>query len=688
MPRDVEFDVTSRDRTSPGLTSAEKKFSETQKKIDEGNKRNEKSFKSVGDAGKQASTRLRKELELSEAEVKKLALSFANAQSAAERLDISKALRKQQAEVRALTKNIGILEFEAEIKVDDENVQPKLNEAQRRYVEYQKRIDDINKEHQGKREKDFEERTAKLGRTLENVFGVAAPKAAAKLASAFTTLGEASGPIGVGVTAGLIGAAALAAPVIGATLSAAVVGGVAAGGIVGGVLLAVRDPRIQAAGKRLGRGLLSSLEADAAPFIGPVLKQIDKVEDRFLKMNGRIKNIFANSAGFLDPLVDGALNGIDAIVRGIDVLVSRAGPVVESLGRNFELVGIAIGDALELLSENGDDAASALDQVFAVLVGAVTATAEIIHLLTELYGIMRRIAIGAETVTQAFTSVRDATDGAVAGVVGQIDANNQLQFSQDATAKATADLQASEDALAGAFRSVIEVAQQLINNNRALFDSEGDVQAAFDQATESVKKNGKTLDANTEKGRANRDALSNVAKQAQANYDAFVKLNGTGPASAALADSLRAGFIKTAKSMGASEQQAQDYANKLLGIPSKRETQVVLQKQAAINAVNAVKTAISGLRGKDIHINVGVSYAQVGAAAAAIGRLLARGASDSTFGLAAATSDVRRTGGPSSFNINNNVQVSLDGKPFREVTAVVVDANNRRERWRNRVGAR
>lgn len=566
-----------------------------------------------------------------------------------------------------------------------------LAAAERKFAATQDRIDQINKKHTKDRDEEWFKSAARIGRNLEEVFGKTAPKLVQTLAGQLATLGEASGPIGAGITAGLAVAAAAAAPAVGATISAAVIGGVAGGGVIGGVLLAVKDPRVQQAGKRLGAGLMASLQEDASGFIGPVLNSISKIEDRFIRLNGRIKNIFSGASGFLDPLVDGALNGVTLIILGVEKLVSRAGPVMDALGRSFEIIGAAIGEALDMVSQNSDDAASALEAVAHVIAGLIIVTAGIIRGLTKLYGVMRTIGAGAEEITNKFKKVDKATAGAVEGAKLQAASLDRLTFEQDKTAQSAEDAAATTDALTDAFKTVKAAADSLITSNRSLFRSETDVQAAFDDATESVKKNGRTLDANTASGRANRDALARVAESAQANYDAFVKLNGTGPASAHLAESLRAGFIKTAMQMGANRKAAEEYANKLLGIPSRRETQLTIQKAAALNAVKAVQTAVNALKGKSIHISVGVSYAQVGEAAIAIGKLLRMGSSASgsfDFARTGEGAGSFRTGGPTPVSVSNNVRVDLDGTPFYAMSVQASRDGDRRSAWRAHAGRR
>lgn len=571
----------------------------------------------------------------------------------------------------------------------DDKTGTALASAERHFADSQKRIDKINKDHSVKRQKDLDESAAKIGRSLESVFGKAAPKLAQSLAQSLATAGPA------------IGVAALAvAPAIGAVISAGVIGAAGAGGIIGGVLLASRDPRVQAAGKQLGTTLLGQLEQDAGPFIEPVLKAIDTIENRFQQMNGRISSIFSHSSGFLDPLVNGALDGVEGILRGVDALVRRSGPVMESFGRAFRTIGDSIGNAFETISGGSEDAATALDYTANAIGALIEVTGYLIRGLTELYGVLiyipskligvsdalsRLTGIGrqynVETEHTADSSVR-ATD-ATAGLVNKV---NGLYYTYDLTGEAmdrtNQYLADSEKAMGDATRA----AGDLITANHTLYDSETNLGAAVAAATKARKENGRTLDANTEKGRANRTALSAVASAAQAEYDAFVRVNGVGPKSAAVAETLRGKFIALATKLGASKTEANNLASSILNIPSKKNVKIEAKSNAATIS-RETKDALNSIHSKTVSVTVNVNASRL---ASVERRLNALGGSNfaagGTWAALDGNSGVARTGGPSEVNVNNAVSVSLDGVPFYAITVQAARERSERDAWRQKVG--
>ena len=263
MARDVEADVRIEDKSEGGLRSflanlrkADDQVKSTQKGID-------KAAESTGKFGKEADEnakafqKLSRELEVSKKELGDLAKAYANASTTAERNDIAKVMRKQQAEVRSLTKNSDILK---DLLPDDHELK---QEAQS--------------------------------------FGD-------KLSGLFAEAGEIAGPaLGIGVVA--------AAPAIGAAISGAVVGGVGLGGIVGGLLLAQNDPRVGAAVNGFTTRLVSRLNTAADPFVGVWLDAVQEIGGALDGIN--FEGIFADAAKEAGPLIAGIAGGLTDLGRGI-----------------------------------------------------------------------------------------------------------------------------------------------------------------------------------------------------------------------------------------------------------------------------------------------------------------------------------------------------------------------------------
>jgi hypothetical protein len=560
-----------------------------------------------------------------------------------------------------------------------------LAAAEAKFKASQDRIDKINKSHADKRQGTLDESAAKIGRNLETVFGKAAPKLAQSLASGFATAGEASGPL---LAAGL----AAAAPLLGAVISAGIIGGAGVGGVIGGVMLAAKDPRVAGAGKALGENMLSSLQQDASVFIEPVLQGIGQIDAAFERLRPRIQRVFSNSSKFVAPLTDGVIRATDGILRGFEKLTDKAGPVIDQLSDSMGDLGDATGDALETIAGGSDDAATALKDVTDSLSTLIRVSGFVIRGLTEIYGWMDKLKLTTALlgpigmVYDLFTSGTEeatkATDEHKRAMDLLAQSYERDQEGIETTNKYLADSQKLMDDAARA-------ADDLTQANLSLYDSETSMAKALANATAARKENGRTLDVNTEKGRANRDVLSSVAKAAKSEYDAFVQVNGVGPKSAAVADTLRGKFVALATSMGASKTEANRLASSILGIPGKKDVKIEARSNAA-QVSKETKQQINSINSRTVTVTVNVNASKLASVENRLNRLGGSmyNSAGQTWAALDSQSGNARTGGPSPVTLTNEVSVSLDGRPFYAATVRAVEASAARSAWQARVGKR
>lgn len=182
------------------------------------------------------------------------------------------------------------------------------------------------------------------------------------------------------------------------------------------------------------------------------------------------------------------------------------------------------------------------------------------------------------------------TEGAITGAKTEMDAINgvlgdmsgrltQTQANYDAYATATGaataatkDGTAATESNAAALQKQLDALNASAQAQLALSGSQIGLEAAIDSATAAVKKNGQTLDIHTEKGRANRSALNNIAAAGLSVVDSMKKTGASSDAVSKRMDSSRAAFIKVAQSMGLSKDEAKALADKLGLIKSKTVT--------------------------------------------------------------------------------------------------------------------
>jgi hypothetical protein len=510
--RQLELDLLARDKTGAATKSAADNLEDVGDAADGAARSTDKLSTAADKAGDEAQDlgrearqaaagveKLDREIESVERELKKMALAFAEAQTKAERLDITKAIRRTQGDLRSLTKNRGLIGA----------LLPSPGEV------------------------------ASAGAGVGKDFG-----------KSIKTALEAAGPQ---VKGALIGAAVLATPFIGAVISGAVISGVSAGVVAGGIALAARDPRVASAGKELGSRLLGNLEDDAEVFIGPVLKSVDMIGDRFDKLRPRFKRIFANASEFVEPLTEGLLDGVEGLTEGIDVLVAQGRPAIEALADTFAELGDASGDALAIISGGSEEAASGLAVFGAIAGSSIRGTAMLMRGLTEGWG------SGVDKINLLRAAWADMT--------GDMDvANTETQNATVATASLNQNLELMAMKAAGASGPIVTLSDQIndmAEAGRDAFDVATNVGAALDKVTEAAAKNGATLSASTEKGRENRQALSGLRDALIAEYNAIVAVNGAGEEANSVARRSRDRFIAAARAFGASADEANRLADEM-----------------------------------------------------------------------------------------------------------------------------
>ena len=154
-----------------------------------------------------------------------------------------------------------------------------------------------------------------------------------------------------------------------------------------------------------------------------------------------------------------------------------------------------------------------------------------------------------------------------AAVRSAMDAGRQLGVINRDTA---ASFGVESEQAAAAAKAITEHAQAALASSGSLIGLE----AAIDQATETLAKNGRTLDINTAAGRANRSALDSIAASGLKVQDSLSKAGASvGEVEGAQRRTARS-FIETAQAAGMSASAAVDLAGKYGLIPRDVQTQI------------------------------------------------------------------------------------------------------------------
>jgi len=133
-------------------------------------------------------------------------------------------------------------------------------------------------------------------------------------------------------------------------------------------------------------------------------------------------------------------------------------------------------------------------------------------------------------------------------------------------------------------------------------------QDAIDKMTESVTKNGTTLDLNTEKGRANQSAFNGLAQAAMTSAEASAAETLATQGSAAAQSQLQAGLktsygdlVRAAGQLGITGAAADAMARKALGIPKNVNIDAWIADHAT-GTLDAIKGKADGLDGKTVNL--------------------------------------------------------------------------------------
>ena len=151
------------------------------------------------------------------------------------------------------------------------------------------------------------------------------------------------------------------------------------------------------------------------------------------------------------------------------------------------------------------------------------------------------------------------------------------------------------------------LSESITNFGKAQFDVNSTsraFEAAVDDATAALEKNGATLDIGTEAGRANASALDEIASSALASSAAIVRQTGDQGAASAALQVGRDAYIAAATAAGVSTDAANAYADQLGLVPTNVATAFQATNVPKTQAdIDAVQSNLAGVV-RDIQINI------------------------------------------------------------------------------------
>lgn len=224
---------------------------------------------------------------------------------------------------------------------------------------------------------------------------------------------------------------------------------------------------------------------------------------------------------------------------------------------------------------NASDATANLDQQLAQMVsGGNASSAE---------SMLRVLGMTADEARAKFPDYAAALDAAKAPTGDLAGATGDLSSAAKDAEESMANLKDMLDELGGT----------QMDSEKAFMK----VQEAIDRATEAANSNGRSLDMNTEAGRANRSALQGIASDALAAAAAYAANGESADTIKLKTQEARDAFVAVAMQMGLSAAAAETLATQYGLIPRDVSTSVVASGVEAVNA--SLQTTVSTLNALD-----------------------------------------------------------------------------------------
>lgn len=215
------------------------------------------------------------------------------------------------------------------------------------------------------------------------------------------------------------------------------------------------------------------------------------------------------------------------------------------------------------------------------------------------FGEIGQLAAGGWLVLDSLTTSSDEASESLAELE-KAQARAKLSAQEQKFAEA-----GLSEAMSGASRSARDQTEALLdsaaaknaNRDAALAgrSAERDLEAALDAAREAATENGTTFDITTEKGRANEQAIDDIAGAWNSMTAEAQRIPGE-------YERVREDFVKTAISMGRTKEEAEALANELLDIPTQVTT------EARITGTEYVLDQINRMNAAAAAANRGIRY--------------------------------------------------------------------------------
>ena len=354
--------------------------------------------------------------------------------------------------------------------------------------------------------------------------------------------------------------------------------------------LSKKAPKTAAAVQGLGRALGGLVVAGA--IVGQFSDGIEQIGSE--KLTGRLldsadavealNNAWSKGSG-LDGRVDSQIRSLGDALR-VSLDPSFVNQVNNGIGSFF---GIFTGDNMSDIAV----AKSRLSELDGVLAGLVTSGNA--DEAARQFAAYEREAKAAGFTTEQLESLFPGYTEAVAA------AGNQSKLAGDDMAGMGTDAQTAEDAVSDLSDAIRGLGDALLQQEA----SQDGYEASLDAVNEALKENGRTLDASTEKGRANRAALRDLANSTQEWAAAELEAGASTTKVQGILDRGRAKWVAHRDALGQNRAETRRLADELFSIDGlEPKANVDVNTKAAKKKADDFKAAITGMDGQSASVSV------------------------------------------------------------------------------------
>jgi hypothetical protein len=264
-----------------------------------------------------------------------------------------------------------------------------------------------------------------------------------------------------------------------------------------------------------------------------------------MKLAPGIQSTMDELAPLTVDLAHGLADGIDVFAGHLEKALVNSKPLIEWTASELPKLLDDVGGLLEEMSQHTQEAEFALDSLF----GALKVGIKTLEVFTEVGAAAIKVPEFLATGVHNITGLGRAYDGL----------SHSLRESAGSAEVVTTDqanLRRALDATTHAFEDQIN--QMLAADNTAI-----DYQQNIDNLTESVHKNGRSFDINTQKGRDNKRVLDQLVGSIEQTYESNIAA-GMGADKASLAFLAQEGALKKQmEALHLSKSVIDDYISKL-----------------------------------------------------------------------------------------------------------------------------